>query len=326
MHLSTEAAAALRASALVAADSVSTRAAQLPGLSAWVTSLVPVNVMKAAADGALVPLIAFTLLFALAARRIDAALRRSLVDVFRAIATATKAIIGWVLAAAPVGVFAIVVATASRVGITLAADMAYYVLAYSAAALLFALLMYPVAAIAGGIALPRFTRAVLPAQTIAVSSSSSLASLPALLAGAESLALPPAISGFVLPLSVSVFKVVTPIAWLIGTLFLAKLFGVVLGTTAIATIALTSVLLSLTIPGVPQGAMVVLATLISAFGVPASGTALLIGADTIPDLFATMTNVTGDLVATAVVARRVSGGGNESVADAAPEPAISADA
>jgi Na+/H+-dicarboxylate symporter len=306
MRLSPVMAESLRASVAATAGETTNQLSQVPGFGAWVTSLVPANAMKSAADGAMLPLIVFTLFFALAARRIDARLRQSLIDMFSAIAGATRAIVDWVIIAAPIGVFALVLAMAARVGISLASAMVYYVLAYSAAVVLFALLTYPVAAVAGGIPLPRFTRAVLPAQTIAVSSSSSLASLPALIEGAQSLELPPAITGFVLPLSVSVFKVVTPIAWLIGTLFLAKLYGVVLGASAIVTVALTSVVLSFTIPGVPQGAMLMLATVITSFGigVPAGGTALLIGADTIPDLFATMANVTGDLVAATIVGRR----------------------
>jgi Na+/H+-dicarboxylate symporter len=305
MRLSADAVESLRTSAATTASQTATQVGQLPGFGAWLTSLVPANAMKSAADGAMLPLIVFTLLFALAARRIDAPLRRSLIDVFGAIAGATRTIVDWVIAAAPIGVFALVLATASRVGTSLIGAMLYYVLAYSAAMALFALLVYPVAAVVGRIPLARFSRAVLPAQTVAVSSSSSLASLPALIEAAQSLELPPAITGFVLPLSVSVFKATTPIAWLIGTLFLAKLYGVALGTTAIVTIALTSVALSLTIPGIPQGAMLMLATVISSFGVPAAGAALLIGADTIPDLFATAANVTSDLAAAAIVGRRV---------------------
>lgn len=306
MRLSPEAAAGLRATTAAATAETAGRLNQLPGFGGWLTSLVPANAMKSASDGAMLPLIVFTLMFALAARHIDPRLRQTLVDVFAAIAGAMRAIVDWVIIAAPIGVFALVLAMAARVGLSLASAMVYYVLAYSAAVVLFALLMYPVAAVAGGVPLPRFTRAVLPAQTVAVSSSSSLASLPALVEGAQTLGLPPAVTGFVLPLSVSVFKVATPIAWLIGTLFLAKLFGVALGTGAIVMIALTSVALSLTIPGVPQGAMLMLATVITSFGigVPAAGTALLIGADTIPDLFATMANVTGDLVVGTIVARR----------------------
>lgn len=304
MHLSADAAASLRAAASSSAAETSSRVTQLPGLAAWLTSLVPPNAMKSAADGAMLPLIVFTLTFALAARHIDDALRQSLVSVFGAVASATTTVIGWVIAAAPIGVFALVLGMASRAGVSLASAMLYYVMAYCAATALFALLLYPVAAFTGGIPLPRFTRAVLPAQTVAASSSSSLASLPALIEGAEQLRLPTPITGFVLPLSVSVFKVVTPIAWLIGTLFIAKLYGIALATGAVVTIAFTSVLLSLTIPGVPQGAMLMLATVIASFGVPVQGVALLIGADTIPDLFATLANVTGDLVAGCIVARR----------------------
>jgi len=323
MHLSPGAAAGLRSSAGAAAGETTTRLTQLPGLGEWIRSIVPANAMKSAADGALLPLVVFTLLFALAARRIDARLRRSLVDVFGAIASATRTIVDWVIAAAPAGVFALVLVMASRMGPSLASSMVYYVMAYSAATILFALLVYPVASVVGRFPLPTFTRAVFPAQTVAVSSSSSLASLPALVEGARALGLSPSVAGFVLPLSVSVFKAVTPIAWLVGTLFLAKLYGVTLGTAAVVTIALTSVLLSLTIPGVPQGAMLVLATVVSSFGVPAAGMALLIGADAIPDLFATMANVTSDLAAATIVGRRAI---EDDVAESADDAASSEDA
>src|SRR5262249_38476554 len=182
---------------------------------------------------------------------------------FNAIAGATRTIVDWVMVAAPIGVFALVLAMASRAGASLAGAMVYYVLAYSAAVLLFALLVYPVAAVVGRIPLPIFTRGALPAQTVALGSSSSLASLPALVYGAESIGLRQRITGFVLPLSVSVFRATTPIAWLIATLFVAKVYGITLGTRAIVSIALLSVALSLTIPGVPQGSMLMLASVVS---------------------------------------------------------------
>jgi proton glutamate symport protein len=139
---------------------------------------------------------------------------------------------------------------------------------------------------------------------VALSSSSSLASLPALVEGARALGLPVSVGGFVLPLSVSTFKVATPISWLLGTLFLAKLYGVTLASGAVLSIAFLSVVLSLTIPGVPQGAVLLLAPVLVQYGIPAEGVALLLAADTIPDLVGTMTNVTGDMVVGAVVARR----------------------
>jgi proton glutamate symport protein len=327
MKLSPDVAASLRAAAQSDATQTSEAITQLPGFGAWVTALVPANVMKAAADGAMLPLIVFTLLFALAARTIEPALRQSLIDFFSAVATATTTIVDWIIFVAPIGIFALVVAAASKAGVALAGATAYYILAISVILSLFALLMYPVATIVGRIPLGWFTRAVLPAQVVALSSSSSLASLPALVEGSRAIGLPVQIGGFVLPLSVSTFKVATPITWLMGTLFLAKLYGISLGTGALMTIAITAVALSLTIPGVPQGAQLLLAPLLVTYGIPAEGIALLIAADTIPDLFGTMTNVTGDLVAATVIARRgIAESAVESVAEAVDESASSDDA
>jgi Na+/H+-dicarboxylate symporter len=303
MKLGADAAAALRSTASAAATETTQHVTQLPGLGAWVTSLVPANVVNAAAGGAMLPLIVFTLLFALATRRIDAELRQSLISFFGAVASATTTIVDWIIAVAPVGIFALVVVATARAGVALAGAMAYYVLAISAALVLFALLMYPIATTIGRIPLGWFTRGVLPAQAVALSTSSSLASLPALVEGARALGLPTQVGGFVLPLSVSTFKVATPITWLIGTLFLAKLYGVALGTTALVTMAITAVALSFTIPGVPQGAQLLLAPLLVTYGIPPEGVALLIAADTIPDLFGTMTNVTGDMIVGTIAGR-----------------------
>lgn len=304
MKLAPEAAAALRSTATASAGGTASQVTQLPGFASWLTGLVPSNIVKAAADGAMLPLILFTLLFALAAREIETGLRVALVDFFSSIAGAMTMIVGWIITVAPIGIFVLVVAAASRAGIALAGAMAYYIVAISAVLMLFALLIYPVATFAGGIPLPIFARGLLPAQAVALSSSSSLASLPALVEGSERLAMPQQISGFVLPLSVSIFKVATPITWLVGTTFLAKLYGVPLGGGALVTIAFTAVALSLTIPGVPQGAQLLLAPVLVTYGLPAEGIALLIAADTIPDLIGTMTNVTADLVVGAVVARQ----------------------
>jgi Na+/H+-dicarboxylate symporter len=241
------------------------------------------------------------------------------VDFFGAIAGAMTKLVEWIIALAPIGVFALVVVAASRVGIALAGAMAYYIVAISAVLVLFALLMYPVAAIGGRLHLGVFTRAALPAQAVALSSSSSLASLPALVEGSRRLGLPTQVSGFVLPLAVSTFKVATPISWLVGITFLARLYGVALPTSSLVAIAFTGVALSLTLPGVPQGAVLLIAPMLASYGIPAEGVALLIAADTIPDLFGTFTNVTGDLVAGCVVGRKA-------VAEVMPQTASSVNA
>jgi len=325
MKLTPETAAALRSTAQVGADSTVARAAQLPGFGSWITSLVPANVIKSAADGAMLPLIVFTLLFALAARRIDPDLRASLVAFFTAVASATTTIVDWIIAVAPIGVFALVTAAASRAGTAVASATAYYVIAICAAHVLLALMTYPIASILGRVPLGWFTRAVLPAQAVALSSSSSLASLPALVEGSRALAQPVEVSGFSLPLAVSTFKLVTPVTWLMSVLFLAKLYGVEISTTASITIVLSSVVLSFATPGVPQGAQLVLAPILVSYGIPPAGIALLIAADTIPDLFATMANVTGDFAAATVIARHGVVGDAPDIAETVEESASSAD-
>jgi proton glutamate symport protein len=319
MKLSADAVANLRAAAGAGAVKTTAQAAQVPGFASWVTSLVPANVVKAAADGAMLPIIVFTLLFALATRHIEAALRGSLLHFFGAVAGAVTTVVDWIIWAAPVGIFALVVVAASRAGLGLAGAMAYYIIAISALLALFALLMYPIAAMVGRVPLGWFTRAAVPPQAVALSSSSSLASLPALVESARALGLPTTVSGFVLPLSVSTFKVATPITWMMGILFLARLYGVELPTSALVSIAVTAAALSLTLPGVPQGALLLLTPVLTSYGIPAEGVGLLLAVDTIPDLMGTMTNVTGDLVVGTVV-------GCWGVAEPALEAASSADA
>ena len=303
MKLTPEIAASLRATATAGSVDTAALVARLPGIGSWLTSLVPVNVIKAAADAALLPLIAFTVVFALAARRIGDELRESLLGLFTGIANTMTRIVGWIMVLAPLGMFALVLGATSRGSGALAGPMSYYVIATSSALLLFALLMYPVASVLGRIPLGWFTRAVLPAQAVALSSGSSLAALPTLVEGARALELPSPVVGVVLPVSASTFRVATPITWLMGALFLAKLYGVSMGVPGMLSIVIAAVSLSFTIPAVPQATLLMLASQLVGRGIPAEGVALLIAIDSIPDLIATVTNVTGDMVVATVVSR-----------------------
>jgi Na+/H+-dicarboxylate symporter len=172
------------------------------------------------------------------------------------------------------------------------------------------LLLYPAVAIAARISIRRFARAALPAQLIAFSSSSSLASLPALVEGAErDLAISNRVTGFVLPLAVSIFKIAAPVSWPIGALFVAHFYGIPLHTRDLVTIGFAGIFLAVAVPGVPRGAFLMLAPLFVAIGLPVAGIGILIAVDAVPDLFATVLNATGDLVATAIVARAAPDGG-----------------
>ena len=279
-------------------------AGQSQTFSAWLSSLLPSNPIAAAASGAMMPLVLFTLLFALAIARTPDPARATLLGFFRALGEVMLTLVRWVVMLAPVGVFALVLPLAVHAGAELAGGIGFYIVVYSAGNLLVTLLLYPVVALVARIPMRRFARAALPAQLIAFSSSSSIASLPALVESAErGLALPNRICGFVLPLAVSTFKIAGPLAWTVGALFIGWFYGIPLHATAIATIAFAAVFLSFAVPGIPRGAFIMLAPLFLAIGLPVEGIGILIAVDAIPDTFSTVLNVTGDLAATALVAR-----------------------
>jgi proton glutamate symport protein len=271
---------------------------------AWLTSLIPSNPIAAAANGQMVSLIIFTILLALAIARSSPAARTALVGFFQALGDAMLILVRWVVLAAPIGIFALVLPLAAHVGASLAGAIGFYIVAYMAVCLFVTLLLYPVVRVFAGIPIAKFARAALPSQLIAFSSSSSVASLPALVESAErGLGLPNSVAGFVLPLSVSAFKLAAPVSWTVGALFIGWFYGVPLHAQQLATVAFAAVFLAFAAPGVPRGAFIMLTPLFLAIGLPAEGIGILIAVDAIPDTFATVLNVTGDLVAVVLVAK-----------------------
>jgi Na+/H+-dicarboxylate symporter len=273
-------------------------------LASWLTSLIPTNPIAAAANGAMMPLVVFSVIFALAIVRAQAASRAALVGFFASLADAMLVLVRWIILLAPVGVFALVLPVASRAGAALAGAIGFYIVAYSVGSIVTILCCYPVAAVVGRVPIHKFAKAVLPAQLIAFSSSSSIATLPAMIECAEDgLELPERITGFVLPLAASTFKLAGPVAWTFGALFVGWFYNVPLHVTQLATIAFAAVFLSFGVPGVPRGAFILLAPLFIAIGLPVEGIGLLIAVDAIPDTFATVLNVMGDLTAATLVNR-----------------------
>lgn len=282
---------AVDAAKLVAAD-------QPPTLAGWLTSLIPSNPIAAAASGAMMPLVIFTLLFALAIVQSKPESRATLVGFFGAVADAMLVLVRWIILAAPIGVFALVFPLAAQAGAGLVGAIGFYIVAYSVACIVMILLCYPLVAIVAGMPMRKFGKAVLPAQLIAFSSSSSIATLPAMVKSAEEgLGLPERVTGFVLPLAASTFKFAGPLSWTVGASFVGWFYNVPLHLPQLATIAFTAVFLSFGVPGVPRGAFIMLAPLFLAIGLPVEGIGLLIAVDAIPDTFATVLNVMGDLTA-----------------------------
>ena len=275
-----------------------------PTFSEWLVTLAPPNPVAAAATGAIVPFIIFTLLLGLAIAHTESA-RDRLVSVFVAFRDAMLTLVRWVIAAAPIGVFALLLPLAAKSGASLVGGVGFYIVVYSLSQLLASLILYPIVAVFARIPVKRFARAVMPSQLIAFSSSSSIAALPALVEGAErDLGISDRVAGFVVPISVSMFKIAAPLSWTVGALFIAWFYGITLHVQQLALIAFAGVFLTFAAPGVPRGAFLLLTPLFLAVGLPAEGIGILIAVDTIPDLFSTTFNVTGNLAATALVAAR----------------------
>ena len=269
----------------------------------WVVALVPVNVFSAAARGEILPVLLFTALFGLSVRR----LARKDHDFWWSLegfAGAMMTIVGWVMQAMPLGVFALCAVFASRLGSRATTVIGFFIVLLSGILLLATVLLYPITAVLGRVSLARFARAVAPAQVVAVSTRSSVASLPALVEGGRKhLGLSESATGFVLPLCVATFKLDFGIASLVRLLFVAHVLDIHLGAPE-RTFLLTQFILSFSAAGIPGAGSVRSLPAYLAAGVPIEGVLIVNAVDSIPDIFATLANVTADMSAATILSRK----------------------
>jgi len=296
---------ALRASAADAGASAAEGARSIPSVGEWLVALVPPNPIKAAVDGAMLPVIVASVAFGAALIKVAPDRRAAVTRVVDAVMEASLALVRAILVLAPVGVFALAVPLAARMGTgALGAILGYVVIVTSVTALFAATVLYPAAVSLGKVPLRLFAKAALPAQSIAVSSRSSLAALPAMLESVrDTLRLPPTIGSFLIPLSATLFRAGAGVGQTIGVIFVARLYGVDLSAAALLTVAVTAVVTSFSVPGIPGGSIVAMVPVLMAAHIPVEGIGILLGADTIPDMVRTTTNVTGQMAAAVVVSR-----------------------
>jgi proton glutamate symport protein len=269
-----------------------------------IVDMIPTNPFEAAADGQILPLVIFSILFGLAVARIRPELRQGVVSFFQGVSEAMLVIVRWVLVFAPIGIFAVVLPLAARLGFAIVGALAYYIALVAGLCILFTLALYPLVRFFGHVPVLRFARASAPAQSVALGTQSSLASLPAMLEAAERrLGLSARVSGVVLPLAVSVFRLSAPVWLIVASLFVAQLYAISLGASQIGTVCLLSVVMSIGGIGLPSGASY-FAPITSVFlsvGLPLEAIPMLFAVDTIPDTMATVTNVTADMAVTTIV-------------------------
>lgn len=275
----------------------------VPAASDWLNNIVPTNPIKSAAETAMVPLVIFALLFGLSASRIEEEPRVALERVFRGIVQTMLGIVHWVLWIAPLGVFALAFSVGASLGGSAAGVLAHYVFVVVMAALSSIVLVYAAAVVFGRIGPLAFARAVLPAQVIAVSTQSSLASLAAMIDAAPSLGVQRASAGIVLPLAVSLFRATSAAANVAVAMYLAKVHGVPLAPTTMVIGAIVAAAVSVAAVGLPAQVsfFAIIAPVCLAMGVPVVLLPLLLAIETLPDIVRTLGNVTADLAVTRIV-------------------------
>jgi Na+/H+-dicarboxylate symporter len=252
----------------------------------------------------MLPLVVFTLAFGLALGRLAPNSRAPVVSLFRGVAEATTVLVRWILLFTPFGVFVLALSLAAKLGTSVVGAVGFYIVAHSALQLLSVILLYVIVVFVAGMPLMKFARAALPAQVVAMTTRSSMAALPAMLTSAEHvLGLPRTVTSFALPLATSTFRLNQAVTWVVVALFAGKLYGVELAGSQVATIAVTSVLMSFSVPGIPSAALFIIAPFLATVGIPPEAVGVLIAVDLLPDVFKTLANVTGHLAAVTLLGR-----------------------
>jgi proton glutamate symport protein len=243
--------------------------ATAPTFGSFLADLFPANIFKAAEDGALLPLVLFSVALGIAISHLSDSERVPLTRFFRALADSFTILIGGILKTTPIGVFCLAVGLGASVGVGSAGFIVGYVIAMCFLSGAFILvILWPSIAI------------------------SSLAALPASYKAArDSLSLPEDVSAFFFPFAASIFHVGGCIEQMVGVCALAGFYGVSLSSAQFAALILNAIVVSMTAPGIPGGAIIVMAPMLASAGIPLEGMAMLLAVDTLPDMFRTTTTV-----------------------------------
>jgi proton glutamate symport protein len=283
-------------------------AAERPGIADMLLDMIPANPFRAAADGELLPLIIFTIIFGAAVSLIVPERRSAVLGFFHGVNDTVMVMIDWVMKLAPYAVFALIASVVARFGLDLLQSLFVYALAVAAGLLLHAFGTYAlILRFVGRVNPLHFYRRIAEAPLVAFSTSSSSATLPVTMEVAEEkLGVSNQVSAFVLPLGATINMDGTAMYQAIAVMFIAQIYGVPMGVGEQLTIVLTATLASIGAAGVPSAGIITLILVLHSVGLAAhtqAGIALVLGVDRILDMLRTAVNVTGDLTAATIIAR-----------------------
>lgn len=299
-----ESAASALSAGLAAIDPAAVESS-VPKSADFFRSIIPPNVIAAAAEGNVMQLVVFSVLFAVAVSVIEAERRRTVVALFEGVADALLVVIGWVLWIAPVGVFALSFTLGATAGGAAFAAVLHYIVLVAVLGLVVGALGYVIATLAGGIRLGAFAKAMVGAQTIALTTQSSLASLPAMLASAQILGVRQQVADVTLPLAVALFRATGPAMNVGVAYYVAHWLGLEPSFAQLATATIVAAVVSfgsVSLPG-QISFLTSISPIALAMGVPIAPLAILVAVENIPDIFRTVGNVTLDVAVTTAVDR-----------------------
>jgi Na+/H+-dicarboxylate symporter len=272
-------------------------------ISEMITGLIPTNPVAAASEGAMLPFVFFTLVFGFAVSRLKRASRVQLTPVLNAVAETMLIIIHWVLLLAPIGVFALAVRLGATGGASAAGALAHYVAITTIMGVIATLVLYPLLLLRR-MSVLRFAAGIAPAQVVAASTASSLASLPIMIERAQkSLGVPSAVAGLALPLAVTMMRYTSPFVNIAVGLWLAQLYGLEPTWIQIMAVGAAAIMGSIAAVGLPGGInlFITYVPICTVLGLPVEVLPLLLAVDAIPDISKTVGNVTADLTLAVLV-------------------------
>jgi proton glutamate symport protein len=280
-----------------------------PGLSThaqtWDQSLlhiVPTSVIQAMAEGDVLQIVIWSLLFAIALTMVGSK-ARPIVEFCESLAETMFKFTNIVMKYAPVGVAAAMAYTIGKGGFGVLYSLAWLVGTFYIALAAFYLLVLGPVMLLFGVPVGKFVRAVKEPAVIAFSTTSSEAALPRAMESMERLGVPRSVVAFVLPLGYSFNLDGSTLYLSLAAIFVAQAANVHLSAGEQITMLLTLMLTSKGVAGVPRAALVILAATVASYHLPLEGVTLILGVDTLMDMGRTMTNVIGNCLASVVVAR-----------------------
>ncbi len=278
---------------------------EVPPFTEFLRALIPTNPIAAAAQDAVLPLMIFALAFAFAITRLPETQRTMLDGFFNAVADTLLILIKWVLALAPLGVFALALGVGAKAGLAAFGALLHYVLIVSSIGAVIWIFSYILTAIGGRRSPLAFFRASAPAQAVAISTQSSLASLPAMVSGVKAMGVGERSADVVLPIAVALFRATGPCMNLAVAIYVAHLLGIELTVSMLGigiVVAAITTMGAVSLPG-SISFITSIAPICMAMGIPIEPLVLLLAIETFPDIMRTVANVSTNMSVTATLAR-----------------------